>query len=262
MDENLKNYLAEELGKQRSAILDRRSAHEGSFQELAGDREIEREERAQEERIAAVLDSLEERDHERLREIESALERLAAGDFACDNCGRPIEEERLRADPTARFCAECAIRSENPVAPDETDEAPNSAPLPPDLDILDEDELRDRLFELIREDGQVDTEELQINTRNGVVFLEGAVPSEIEHEMLLNILTDVAGVREIKDNLEVQRLAWEREDRFKEEAAEDVQPGTIPKDEPYSGTEDPVLADEEGLDYEPPVNQPPPIRKG
>jgi RNA polymerase-binding transcription factor DksA len=80
------------LGKQRSAILDRRSAHEGSFQELAGDREIEREERAQEERIAAVLDSLEERDHERLREIESALERLAAGDFACDNCGRPIEE--------------------------------------------------------------------------------------------------------------------------------------------------------------------------
>jgi BON domain len=102
----------------------------------------------------------------------------------------------------------------------------------------------------------VDTEELQITTRNGVVFLEGAVPSETEHEILLNILTDVAGVQEIKDNLEIQRLAWEREDRFKEEAAEDVQPGTIPKDEPYSGTEDPVVADEEGVDYEPPVNQP------
>jgi RNA polymerase-binding transcription factor DksA len=262
MDQNLKDYLAEELSKQRSAILDRRSAHEASFQELAGEREIELEERAQEDRIAAVLESLEDRDQQRLREIESALERLAAGDFACGNCGRPIEEERLRAEPTVRLCADCANRSKNLVAADETEETPDSAPLPPDLDILDDDELRDRLFELIREDGQVDTEELQISARNGVVFLEGAVPSETEQEMLLNILTDVAGVREIKDNLEIQRLAWEREDRFKEEAMEDVQPGTVHKDEPYSGTEDPVLADEEGLDYEPPVNQPPPIRKG
>lgn len=263
MDQNLKDYLAEELGKRRSAIIKRRTAHETSFAELVDDREIELEERAQEDRMAAVLDSLEDRDQEQLREIESALERVAAGDFACDNCQRPIEEERLWADPTVRLCAECTSRRENPVAPgDETEPPPDSAPLPPDLDILDDDELRDRLFELIREDGQVDTEELQITTRNGVVFLEGAVPGETEHEILLNILTDVAGVQEIKDNLEIQRLAWEREDRFKEEAAEDVQPGTIPKDEPYSGTEDPVLADEEGVDYEPPVNQPPPIRKG
>jgi RNA polymerase-binding transcription factor DksA len=262
MDQNLKDYLAEELSKQRRAILDRRSAHRASFEQLANEREIEMEERAQEDRIAAVLDSLEGRDQERLREIESALERLASGDFACDNCGQPIEDERLRANPTMWLCAECASRRENPVGPDETEPVPDSALLPPDLDVLDDDELRDRLSELIREDGQVDTEELQISTRNGVVFLEGAVPSEIEHEMLLNILTDVAGVREIKDNLEIERLAWEREDRFKEEAAEDVPPGTIPKDEPYSGTEDPVLADEEGVDYEPPVNQPPPIRKG
>jgi hypothetical protein len=116
------------------------------------------------------------------------------------------------------------------VAPgNKTEPPPDSAPLPSDLDILD-DELRDRLFKLIREDGQVDAEELQITTRNGVVFLEGAVPSETEHEILLNILMDVAGVQEIKDNLEIQRLAWEHEDRFKEEAAEHVQPGTIPKD--------------------------------
>jgi RNA polymerase-binding transcription factor DksA len=262
MDQKLRDDLAEELGKRRSAILQRRTAHQASFEQLASDREIELEERAQEERIATVLDTLEDRSQEELREIESALERLAAGDFACNSCGRPIEEERLRAAPTVRFCAECARRLDNPAAPQDADDVPESAPLPPDLDILDEDELRDRLFELIREDGQVDTEELQISTRNGVVFLEGAVPSETEHEMLLNILTDVAGVREIKDNLEVQRLAWEREDRFKDEPEGDVQPGTIPKDEPYGGTEDPVLADEEGVDFEPPVNQPPPIRKG
>jgi hypothetical protein len=134
--------------------------------------------------------------------------------------------------------------------------------LPPDLDLLDDDELRDRLLELIREDGQVDTEELQITTRNGVVFLEGAVPSETEHEMLLNILTDVAGIREINDNLEVQRLAWEREERSKDQPVGDVQTETIPDNEPYTGTEDPVLSEQEGVDYEPPVNQPPPLRKG
>jgi Prokaryotic dksA/traR C4-type zinc finger/BON domain len=220
------------------------------------------EERAQEERIAGFLDQLADRDQEQLREIDIALERLAAGDFNCENCGRSIEGERLRANPTVRFCAECASSLENRGAPEDTDETPDSAPLPPDLDVLDEDELRDRLFELIREDGQVDTDELEISTRNGVVFLEGAVPSEVEHEILLNILTDVAGIREIQDSLEIQRLAWEREDRFKEEAVEEVQPGTIQKDEPYGGTEDPVLADEEGIDYEPPINQPPPIRKG
>src|SRR5918995_4575182 len=87
MDQNLKNYLAEELSKQRSALLGRRSVHEESFQQLAGEREIELEERAQEDRIAAVLESLEDRDHERLREIELALERLAAGDFACGDFG-------------------------------------------------------------------------------------------------------------------------------------------------------------------------------
>lgn len=187
IDQNLRDYLAEELGKRRSAILRRRAAHEAGSKEAQESQEIELEERAQEERIAGFLDQLADRDQE---------------------------------------------------------------------------QLRDRLFELIREDGQVDTDELEISTRNGVVFLEGAVPSEVEHEILLNILTDVAGIREIQDSLEIQRLAWEREDRFKEEAVEEVQPGTIQKYEPYGGTEDPVLADEEGIDYEPPINQPPPIRKG
>jgi hypothetical protein len=67
MDQNLKDYLAEELGKRRSAIIERRTAHETSF-EPADDREIELEERAQEDRIAAVLDSLEDRNQEQLRD--------------------------------------------------------------------------------------------------------------------------------------------------------------------------------------------------
>jgi hypothetical protein len=134
--------------------------------------------------------------------------------------------------------------------------------LPPDLAILDDDELQEHLRELIRNDGRVDPEELQIQARNGVIYLEGALPSEPEHQILLNILTDIAGVRDIVDHLEIEPLAWQRADRSKIEDAADILPGTIPNQEPYGGTEDINLTKEEGVDYEPPDAPPPPQRRG
>jgi hypothetical protein len=105
-------------------------------------------------------------------------------------------------------------------------------------------------------------QELEILAQDGVIHLEGAVPSEPEHAILLRILTDVAGVQDIVDNLDVERLAWEREDRWKEQNIQDVTPGTVPDQEPYGGTEDVVLSEEEGINYEPPENPPaPPHRK-
>jgi hypothetical protein len=126
------------------------------------------------------------------------------------------------------------------------------------LDQLDDDEVAAQLSDLVRDDGQVEMDELEIRVRNGVVYLEGAVPSEPEHEILLNVLTDVAGVQDIVDHLEVQRLAWERDDRSKNQASQDVTPGTVRNQEPYGGTEDVVLSEEEGVTYEPPEKPPPP----
>jgi hypothetical protein len=91
-----------------------------------------------------------------------------------------------------------------------------------------------------------------------VIYLEGALPSEPEHQILLNVLTDVAGVREIVDHLEIQRLAWERSDRSKAEDAGDAAAGDLHRQEPYRGTEDTNLSEEEGVNYEPPGNPPPP----
>jgi hypothetical protein len=136
------------------------------------------------------------------------------------------------------------------------DEPPKVGRLPPDLEQLDDEELSEHLSELVREDGQVDMNELQIGARSGVVYLEGAVPSESEHDVLLNILTDVAGIQEIVDNLDVQRLAWERDNRSKVEPAQERQPGQIPDQEPYGGTEDVNLSKEEGVTYKPPDNPP------
>jgi hypothetical protein len=175
------------------------------------------------------------------------------------NCRKPIGEERLRSTPTTTVCRECSGRVETQLGePEPGDEPPAAGRLPPDLEQLDDDELAEHLIELVREDGQVDMNELQIGARSGVVYLEGAVPSESEHDVLLNILTDVAGIQEIIDNLDVQRLAWERDNRSKVESAEERQPGQIPDQEPYGGTEDINLSNEEGVTYEPPDNPPPP----
>ena len=55
-----------------------------------------------------VLASLEERDRHVLAEIEAAETRLAAGTYGtCENCGRAIPFERLRAIPTTRLCVVC-----------------------------------------------------------------------------------------------------------------------------------------------------------
>lgn len=50
-----------------------------------------------------------QREHELLREVEWALERLEQNEFAvCEGCGAEIPEPRLRALPWARFCVPCA----------------------------------------------------------------------------------------------------------------------------------------------------------
>ncbi len=67
----------------REDLLDRRSKIERSLASLPGDPQFGR----------------------LLREVDGALERMAAGTYGlCEVCREPIEEERLAADPLVRFC--------------------------------------------------------------------------------------------------------------------------------------------------------------
>src|SRR5690606_40306212 len=50
------------------------------------------------------------------------------------------------------------------------------------------------LDEMVRDDGRIDREELAITCRDGQVMLEGSLPSRDEHEILLGLLRDMAGV--------------------------------------------------------------------
>ncbi|MEM5585205.1 TraR/DksA C4-type zinc finger protein [Roseibium sp. AS2] len=44
-----------------------------------------------------------------IQRIDAALLRLDKGDYgACAECGEPIADKRLKADPAAAFCINCA----------------------------------------------------------------------------------------------------------------------------------------------------------
>jgi RNA polymerase-binding transcription factor DksA len=109
------DHLAVLQGARRSALDRVRTVREefeglaGDADEANGDDEHDPEgstlayERA---RVAALLADAEST----LRELDQALARLAAGDYArCEGCGGPIAPERLEALPATRTCIDCAM---------------------------------------------------------------------------------------------------------------------------------------------------------
>ncbi len=47
----------------------------------------------------------------RLKNINSALEKIKKGDYGiCEKCGNPIPAERLEAFPEAKTCAKCKVQ--------------------------------------------------------------------------------------------------------------------------------------------------------
>lgn len=55
-----------------------------------------------------VAFNLGERETHQLQEIDDALRRIDDGTYGtCMRCGKPIDEERLEAVPTARYHADC-----------------------------------------------------------------------------------------------------------------------------------------------------------
>lgn len=60
----------------------------------------------------AQLTALLARQRQQLAAIEQALNRLATGSYGrCEQCGRPVGDDRLEAIPTARLCISCARSS-------------------------------------------------------------------------------------------------------------------------------------------------------
>ncbi len=246
MERNLLEAFAEQLHRQRKHYLDEFRKSEEGLDSIAEERESELEEHAQEEQSARLLKRMDDRTLHTVQEIDAALQRVREGNYGiCEACGASIAVSRLRALPATRYCIDCEARYENQVAtPARAEEIPSAAAVPADLNLLDDAELAEAIREHLKEDGRIDTEELRILCRNGVVHLSGALPGEAEHQILLQIVTDVLGLKEVVDRIQLEELVWERESRTKAPPPEVLPPG-----QETPGTEDIVESSEEGKEF-------------
>jgi RNA polymerase-binding protein DksA len=246
MDKEILNSWAEILRCRRAELLKEFRQAEDDLEFIAADRESEIEERAQEERSARLLARLDDRTLREVREIDAALQRILDQTYGvCEACGESIAVGRLSTLPETRYCRDCAERNEKQeVTAAEEAALPPKDRVPPDLSLLDDRELVEGIREHLKEDGRIDTEELRIACREGVVYLDGALPSETEHQILVQILTDVLGLKEIVDHVQLEELLWEREDRSKEKPPEELPPWQ----EAY-GTEDIAESSEEDKEF-------------
>lgn len=250
-------FKPEQIAQFRRLLLTKRRALfseltnvESNLKQIGEDREPEIEEAAQEERTARLLDRLDARGTAELQLIDAALGRIDARKYGvCVNCGQRIALPRLRALPETPYCRDCAEEAEQPGSPEREEPEPaRPEALPPDYSLLSGREMEEAVLDHLREDGRVDMEELRIVCRHGVVHLSGSVPSEREHKIVLQTITDVMGLKEVDDRLQVKEILWEREDRDKGEAAQEPRPW-----EEEAGTDDVTETQEDGRDFVPPT---------
>ena len=213
MSEQDKIRLREMLLDQRQEIFEQYQRFEFDLQAL-GERDVEMEEEAQKADEISLLDQLVERDKDKLEEIDLALFRMAADNYGtCERCHKPISLERLETLPSSRLCRMCARKyDEKQKKLPWAWEVITRAELPDEYKNLGNKELQMVILENIHNDGRIDLDELEISCRNGVVYLEGAVPNENEHQILIRLLSDVMGLASIIDHLRIRELISGPED--------------------------------------------------
>lgn len=247
MDKKTLDSQIRKLQRLRAELCGEVATTDAALQEMGEERESELEERAQRERMGRVLARLDDRGKRELDEIDAAVRRIREGTYGvCASCGASIPASRLRALPAAALCVDCARERERAPRASGEMEPERRPALPPDLATLSDSEIEQELRERLRQHPGIDMEELRLVCRHGVTYLRGTIPSEAEHRVLIRLLADVIGLREIVDHLRVREQGlWERR------PPEPPRANAISDYEPAS-TSDLLRSDEEGIQYEPP----------
>ena len=214
MEQNNTAHMRRLLLAKRDEILSWSRQFQADWQ-AGGERDIELEEEAQKADITSLYSGIDDRSAKALEEIDLALSRLAAGSYGiCESCKRQIALKRLHVLPAARLCRRCAEKLEDQkgrLAP--ATEMIARAELPQEYKNMNDEELKITILEEFQNDGRIDVDELEVECRKGIIYLEGAIPSETQHDILLEILTDVMGFEAVIDHLRIDETAWQKEDR-------------------------------------------------
>jgi RNA polymerase-binding transcription factor DksA len=220
--------LREKLLDRRREIFDFRDNVNTSWQTLH-EPEKELEEAASKETLARGLEQLDERGQAEIGRIDSALAKMDEGRYGrCEGCRRSISLQRLQAVPWARHCVRCAAAREN-----FSKGRPEARAVLTEAEALTDEEMQEAIDDALQEDGRVETEELNISCEDGVVYLDGTLPSSTQHEILLEIINDILSFDETVDNVKIDRQLWERPERTPEN-----RPGRPAKENMIDGEDD------------------------
>ena len=208
MDKQIFSEIRAQLMDRRRELVDRRQSLEVSWQ-LLHEPEKELEETASKETLSREIEQRSENVQAEIRRIDSALTKMEEGGYGrCEACRRPIKAKRLRAVPWTRYCVNCADVRERLSAGGVDAEAVSTGG-----GELSDEEMLESIRDELQSDGRVETEELEISCEDGVVVLEGVLPSETSRRILLEIVFDRLDENEVVDNIVVDRQPWEREAR-------------------------------------------------
>lgn len=206
-------FLRNMLLDRRSSILERVQKLAAAWQELE-ERAIELEEEAQKASIAKPYDQLNGNGKMEIEQIDLALIKMSIGDYGiCESCGDDIAPRRLQVLPWARLCVECArdFEKQHRTLP-QTAEVIATGKVPDEFQGLTNEQIVHSIYERLQTDERIETEELKISIRKGVIFLDGVVAGEMEHELILQILTDSMGFAAIVDRIEINDMVLEQDE--------------------------------------------------
>lgn len=118
MSQNISDTFAQQLQQMRSDVIAQIRAQRGGKvgrAEAAGDlRDVQSGDWAQADAERDLAMAIDEREAETLAAIDTALQRIASGDYGlCTDCGVDIPTARLHANPTALRCVTCQDKAEH-----------------------------------------------------------------------------------------------------------------------------------------------------
>jgi DnaK suppressor protein len=195
-------FLRNMLLDRRNNIIERVQRLAAAWQELE-EPAIELEEEAQKASISKPYDKLDENGKIEIEQIDLALIKMSLGDYGvCESCGDDIAQRRLQVLPWARLCVDCArdFEKQHKSLP-QTTELVASGKTPDEYLGMNNQQIAGLIYERLQSDERIDTEDLRISFKKGVVFLEGSIEGELEHELIVKILTDSMGFSSIVDRI-------------------------------------------------------------
>lgn len=197
-------FIRNMLLDRRSSVLERVRKISAAWLEME-DRAIEIQEEAQKASISRSNETLDQNSKREIEQIDIALFKISLGDYGiCESCGDDIAPKRLQVLPWARLCVECArdFEKQKKTLPRET-ETVVSGKVPDEFTGMAGEKIVGLIYDRFNADERIDTDDLAVSFRRGVVYLDGAVATEAEHELIVRVLTESMGFSAVVDRIGV-----------------------------------------------------------